>query len=323
MDSLFENLPDINPELIDFPTTESVSGSSFNRKNYLDTKLGENEDSKELVIRLLPMDIEKGSAFAFVKTHSVKVPTKLAPSGWKSFICLRTRDIDHSKYGHKCPFCEMNHNAYETSLSQTDPVKKKAWQDISLENKQIDTVIVRCIERGKENEGVKFWKFNLRSDKTDPYNQIISLYNKRKEMAEKKQKTENILSCKDGRDLIIQITKGNSAPIVIDDSEKTPLSKDIELAKSWIYDTKKWQDVFPAKPYDYLSVVASKEIPWFDKETGKWIPKPKNTPSEENNHTEVKIDTDSDYITSLSLNDEGSLPGNDYSGMDNDDDLPF
>ena len=220
----------------------------------------------------------------------------------------------------------MNHNAYQESVKETDPIKKKNFQDISIANLSREAVIVRCIERGKEDEGVKFWKFNLRSDKTDPYNAILKLYQLRKEAAEKKGKTENILDIYEGRDLNITITaEGTSAPQIVDDSDRSPLSESEEQMKEWIYDSKKWQDVFSTKPYEYLSLVSQMKIPWYDREKGMWVDKEEFNAehkdlakNEEENiekaahaaaHPEEAVaPAKDDFVASMTIKDEEELP---------------
>lgn len=252
--------------------------SSFDAKNYLNTRLADGETEKTLTIRLLPMDLKTGNPFVIIHTHNVKVPQSLVKPGekpFKTYICLsKSADIDHEKFGHNCPFCELNKKAYNESTKTTDPVIKKNYQEISLANLSRESVICRCIERGKENEGVKFWKFNLRNDKTDPYNQILKLVNLRRENAEKKGKVENILDIYNGRDLSITFTEGGtSAPTIVDDSDRTPLSENENQMKEWIYDEKKWQDVFTCKPYEYLNLVAQMKTPWFDRDNNVWVDK--------------------------------------------------
>ena len=272
------DLPNITPESINFDG-EARSNNGFNSKNYLDTRLKEGETEKTLTIRLLPMDLKTGNPFVKIHVHNVKVPQELVRKGqkpYKDYICVsKTADVDHDTFGRKCPFCELNRDAYNDSLEATDPVEKKRLQGISLDNLAREAVIVRCIERGKEDEGVKFWKFKIRTkDKTDPYNQILKLYQLRKEAAEKKGKTENILDLYEGRDLNITITAdGTSAPQIVDDSDRSPLSTDEEQMRKWIYDEKKWQDVFTCKPYEYLKLVSEMRIPWYDKEKGIWVDK--------------------------------------------------
>jgi hypothetical protein len=274
------NLPNITLDslVIEGGKTQEKKNSMFDAKNYLDTKLEKGVTEKTLTIRLLPMDLETGNPFVVVHTHNVKVPSTMVKPGekpYKSYICLaKNPGINHEKYGSKCPFCEINREAYNESKKTTDPQLKKNYQEISIANLSRETVICRCIERGKEDEGVKFWKFNLRADKTDPYNQILKLATLRKEEAERKGKINNILDIYEGRDLNITFTsEGTSAPTVVDDSDRSPLSDNEELMKEWIYDSKKWQDVFTCKPYEYLSLVSQMKTPWFDKSNNIWVDK--------------------------------------------------
>ena len=117
-------------------------------------------------------------------------------------------------------------------------------------------------------------RFKLRDDKADPYHQIIKLYQQRKAEAERAGQVLNILDIYNGRDLTITTTaESTSAPQILDVSISTPLSTDEEQMRKWIYDEKKWQDVFACKDYDYLNLVAQMKVPYKDKETGAWISK--------------------------------------------------
>ena len=272
------DVPNITPEVMNGLDNQSKPSSKFNQKNYLNTRLDNGETEKELIIRLLPITLEPVSPFVFTHFHSVKVPKDIFGSEWKSYLCLKKNpEIDHNTFGYKCPFCEINAKAYEMAekLNDDDP-KKKALQKLSLDNKSIDTVIVRCIERGHEEDGPKFWKFNIRpKDHMDPYNQIMRLYNRYLQKSrEKNLPDENILDLFNGRDLIVTITEGStSAPVIQCDSEITPLSNDEELIKKWVFDEKKWTDVFTPKDYDYLTLVSEQKYPWWDKVNKKWVDK--------------------------------------------------
>ncbi len=323
-------LPNITPEAMENLEKETTTGkdkknSSFDTRNYLDVRLDEGQTEKTIKIRLLPMDLDTGNPFVKVYTHNVKVPKEVSKSGYKSYICLnKTPGIDHEVFGNKCPFCELNREAYSESTKTDDPVKKKAWQEISVANLHRETVIVRCIQRGKEDEGVKFWKFNIRDkDKSDPYNQIMRLYKTRKEEAEAAGQTLNILDIYNGRDLNITITDGNSAPAVSDAGFSTPLSKDENQMKQWIYDSKKWQDVFAIKPYEYLNIVSQMRIPWYDRDLGKWVDKEEYDIAHGNEvkkaDDDVKNAEDAikeaakepekkDFAASITINDEDDLP---------------
>ena len=227
------------------------------------------------------MDLKTGNPFQRVHFHNVKVPQDVVRAGakpFKSYICLsesKNPTINHEKYGVKCPFCEVNQIAYKKSTECTDPLEKKHWQELSLENKSNEAIIVRCIERGHEEDGVKFWKFNLRQDKKDPYHLMMELYKKRKSEAEAEGRTENIFDIYDGYDLTITFNVGSPVPppSIMDAKRSSPLSNDEELMRKWIYDEKTWQDVFTPKPYDYLKLISEGKTPWYDKESGGWVDK--------------------------------------------------
>lgn len=277
-----ENFPNITPDAIAASAAEIASStkhvgekkSAFNSKDYLDVKLADNEKSKTVIIRLLPMD-DTGNPFLRVHVHHVSnLPTEVAPSGYKAFLCLsQNPPVIQEKFGSKCPFCELRSAAYKKSCEESDPIKKKELQKLSCSYIPGDAVIVRCIQRGKEDEGVKFWKFNLRSDATDPYNTILRLYNNRAEEGKIAGVDVNILDLFRGRDLIVTFTKGNAAPTIIDGRLDTPVTNDMEQLKKWLYESKKWYEVFTPKPYDYMKLAAAKKVPWYDKSTGQWIDK--------------------------------------------------
>ena len=325
------NLPNITLEsLVVEEHGNSVRKSTFDSKNYLNTRLEKGEKEKSLTIRFLPMDLETGNPFVIIHTHNVKVPQDMVPKGskpYKRYICVaRTKDVDHDKFGTKCPFCEINQKAYKESENTTDPMVKKSWQEISLANKSKETVVCRCIERGKEDEGVKFWMFNLRDDKTDPYHQILKLVNLRKESAAKKGKVENILDIYNGRDFTITITDGStSAPTIVDDSDRSPLSESEDTMRKWIFDEKKWQDVFTCKPYEYLSLVSQQKIPWFDRNSGTWVEKVEVASNKKQEAEEATNEVEKAKENLKNMVAEQPKPKNDFAAAItiDDDDMPF
>ena len=158
-------------------TEDNKKKNGFDEKNYLDVKLKKGEKSKEKVIRFLPIDGTSKKFFKKIHTHTLKVDKQIAPSEWKGYICLKQNDdIDHETLGNKCPICELNYEAYKKSLEATDPDEKKRWQDISLAHKSQEAIVCRCIERGAEQDGPKFLKFNTHKKKDDIYNVVKKLY---------------------------------------------------------------------------------------------------------------------------------------------------
>ena len=199
-------------------TGNTQSNNSFDAKNYLDARLGDNEQRKTLTIRLLPFSETNNTPFEKVYMHYV-------PRQRKSLPCPT-----HNKLGDKCPFCEINKQAWKNyneltamaeKLNKNESLTKeemekyptavslkeisKLQEDLKAQAKAANAQenwVCRCIERGKENEGPKFWKFS--NSKNSPYAQIMELWNMRYE-----KKGENIFDLNEGKDLEITIKRGS------------------------------------------------------------------------------------------------------------------
>ena len=302
MENLSKNITIDAMEAYNKAKKPAAKTSTFDAKNYLNLKLDtkNGELSREVKIRLLPIDANSNSPFKIIKMHNIAVPKEIAESGFKSYVCLsQVDDIDHEKFGNKCPFCEKNREEYNRSvelMKSADIADEEVKAGIMAQVKEIqkkscgylpnDVGIIRCIERGKENEGPKFWKFNIRQDKKDPYNTILELYNERlRESREENFDTGelNILDLYRGKDLKITINavldSGTGKPTnktslsIIDYGQIKPISNDQEQINRWVSDTKVWSDVFVVKTYDYLSILINGGTPWFDSKTQTWVAK--------------------------------------------------
>ncbi len=317
--------------------------STFNEKNYLNVRLEKGEKEKKLRIRLLPMDPKGGSPFVHVHFHNVEVNKDLVKPGmkpFKSFLCLNPKhnpDIDHEKFGNKCPFCEQNRIAYDLAQKATSPVEKKVLIEKSLANKPKEAIIVRCIERGKEDEGVKFWKFNLKFDNTDPYHKILDLAKTRAEEGRQVGQEINILDLYTGRDLNLTIKPGNTENQtvidIIESSVSTPVASSQEQLMEWLNDSKKWQDVFTPKPYEYLCLIQDGKYPWFDRELGKWVDKAdidakkadeKSEKQEEVKEADKQVENSiASMMTTATATSETQVVEDLPEGGESDDELPF
>jgi hypothetical protein len=250
-------------------TTTTKKKTEFSEKNYLQARLKPGEKSKSLTIRLLPFSPEGGSPFKKVFIHTVKVNKELSPGGWRTFVCPT-----HNKMGDKCPFCAVSAEAKELRFNAPTEVEKKKFGDIEFMNKAKAAWIVRCIERGHEEDGVKFWLFNDSKSQKGVYNDIMNIYFERKKAAEKKGKTSNIFDLNDGKDLIINLSKdenGKTVTKVVDDDERTPLTDSYEQGMAWVTDSKQWTEVYTVKPYEYMEIVVKGGVPVFDKNQNKYV----------------------------------------------------
>jgi len=333
----------INPEdmEVEDKAPKTVREKKFDEKNYLNVKLKEGEDSKTLRIRLLPIE-ENGTPWKIIYMHTVKVPNEISKNGWKSYVCLKkTDEIDHNHFGDKCPFCEMNHLAYVEMTKAISDVERERWKKISLENNAKPVCVCRCIERGKEDEGPKFWKFTVRDDGKDPKNVITELYKSRRDDSIEDAKLENngtlpedfvptnIMDVFEGRDLKVTINRvydkegrpTNKTSISIVDYEKSrPLGTEEQIEK-WLTDSKKWSDVFVVKPYDYLDVIVNGEIPFYSKPKGKWVAK--STVDKENDIVENdRQEADKKATEEIKKAEEEAANASEYC-EESEDDLPF
>lgn len=282
-----ENLTNISEEFIleeEKKTPIQGRANIFNVNNYLNVKLDKNEDKKVLKIRVLPIDKDTPKPFKKIFMHSVKLTPEQQgknSSKWKSYICLkRTEGIDHEALGCKCPFCEENSKAYKAYTEATNEVEKEAYKEIFKSYFANEYGIIRCIERGHEEDGPKFWKFPIRQDGKDPMNTINRLYHSQKEESiEMGESPLNILDINDGKDFKITIeavydkqnNRTDKTSISIEPyGKRKPLSEDVNEMIKWVNDEKKWSDVFVAKPYDYLSLIIDKKVPFYDKANGVW-----------------------------------------------------
>lgn len=324
------NIPNVNfEELVQIEQNqtgkkEQKTTSNFNEKNYLNTRLKKGENKKEIKIRLLPNPNEPGfSPFIKVHTHTLsKLPKEISESGYKSYICLESANIDHEQFGKKCPFCEIRRTAYNASVNEADEAKKKSLQELSINNIPRETVIMRVIERGKEAEGPKFWKVNVARRGDDAYSLIKNLAERLHKEGLENGVEENLYDSFKGRDIILTISgsdneKDNKTTITVTQAlSQTPISKDEAQMAEWIYDEKKWNDVFAVKPYEYLSIVSKGEIPWFDRETGKWVSKEVVDAKREEQETAVENEVNTQMEAA-----EAAVEG--MFIEDGEEDLPF
>jgi hypothetical protein len=141
---------------------------------------------------------------------------------------------------------------------------------VEFANYAKDMWIVRCIERGHEEDGVKFWLFSDSRQKDGVYDKIFAIFKKRHE------KGKNIFDVNEGKDLCLTLSKdalGKTRITITDDDEWTPLTDNVELGNSWINDPKRWDEVYTTKSYDYMSIVVQNGVPVFDKEKNTYVDK--------------------------------------------------
>ena len=262
-------------------TQQTVKKFEFDVKNYLNTRLNEDETEKEIKVRILPVSATNGDIFFAIHIHSLKVDNAISKSGFKTYVCLNDENIKEHD-GKGCPLCNRSKELFKEADSVTNEGEKKTLIKSAYSYQSKVAYIVRVIERGKEDEGVKFWRFNARTDGQGIYDKLMKIYKQRKEEAEMAgQPNYSIFDLNNGRDITIKLnyvssTKKTSIDI-IDSGFQTPLSRDVDLANKWISDSKNWRDVYVLKNYEYLELVAEGKIPVYDTTQQKWVEKVDNS----------------------------------------------
>ena len=287
---------------------EAGSNSNFQAKtydlsNYFSTYLPEGVNEGTKTIRILPA--AEGQATPFVEMHGHKYKLD---GQWKTFPCLDKEE------GKDCPFCETRNALRAEGTEESKELAKK----FNVRK----FYVVKVIDRDKENEGVKFWRFADNWQKTGTFDKIVGIY---------KAVKHDIADVNEGRDLQINIARNsNGSPVVqsIIQLDKSPLSEDESKSKSWLDDTRTWRDVYSVKSYDYLEIVVRGGIPAWDKTKECWVDK--DTLSDDN---DSETDTSKDDLESeLTMGSSSSNLTTDDTAVstpatvgadDDEDDLPF
>jgi len=231
-------------------------------------KVGQEEREKKYFLTLLPNGVKTGtrririlptldgsSPFKEAYFHVLKVGTK-----WMKIY-------DPKQEGKRSPLNEV----YEALMATGDPKDKEMARDYRAQK----FYIVKVIDRDREQDGPKFWRFKHSVKGDGPMDKIFPIFHNK----------GDITDVKTGRDLVLTLTltksgKGqdytNVSSVFPDDS--TPLHTDSAKSNEWLNDPFVWSDVYSKKGEDYLDLVAKGETPRWDSTTNKWA---SNSSSEE------------------------------------------
>lgn len=320
--------------------TDASTKSKFNAKDYLDTRLKAGETTRKVKIRVLPVSATDENFLVELKTHSLKVDKKIAESGFKSFICLNDDKVPNYDNNTKCPLCSKAYELFKKAKELKQSGKTKEADVLYNRAKQLMnkiTYILRVIDRAHEDEGVKFWRFNMSYTGKGILDQLRNIYNNKKADYKENGRDDNynIFDLQNGRDIILTISRqvdsfGNERPapaIDVDVSDfETPLTKDEELFEKWVNDPKKWYDAYATRTSDYLSIIADGEVPVRNSD-GVWVAE--TVREEENNARkaqQMQTEKEAEKIledTAENIKPEPKATVEVVMDDDDDDGLPF
>jgi hypothetical protein len=293
-------------KMLELYAQNSSSGkkeTKFNLNNYFTTKLPDGTTKLEKRIRILPSSSNPDTWIEIMYGHKLKVNGE-----YKVFPCLKHED------NSACPFCESR----ELLLATGSESDKKEAKNYSARK----YYIIKLIERGKEDDGVKFWRITHSYKNDGIFDKI---------MAAQTTVGHDISDPETGRDLIITIGKDHEDNSIVQSVtyplESTKLSNDVEKYNEWVSDEKVWRSVYSLKPYDYLKLMVRGKTPKWDKVRNCYVDanEIEDDPKEDSNTNNSEITMGN--ITSNSSQKletiEEIVDSNIEANDDDADDLPF
>jgi hypothetical protein len=252
---------------------------------YYTPRLEDVENDGESTIRIMPTE-DGASPFEEGHWHNIQVGGK-----WRKLYCAKHND------GGECPLCEI-----EAELKATGSEEDKK---ISKQFKAKKFYIVRVIDREKEGDGIKFWRFPHNWKGEGALDKLIPIFTKK----------GDITHPREGRDLVIMLGRDDKkytkiTSIMSEDS--SILTEDKTKAKAWMSDKTTWKDIYKAQPVEYLQIIANGDTPEWDKGLQKFVAKGDTTEAEVSySKPTPKVETPTKTVEAEVNNDE------------DDDELPF
>lgn len=230
-----------------YEKNKNFSSSDFEKVDltkYFSDKLQQGQNSDERTIRILS-NKDGGSPFAEGYWHEMQVDGK-----WNKIYCANYNDDT------RCPLCEV-----EEALRMTGSEEDKK---LARTYKPKKFYIVKVIDRDKEAEGVKFYRFKHNYSNDGVMDKLVPIFKKRGDITDPRE----------GRDITLTIGRDqnkNSKVTSIQAEDPSMLTEDKDKAKAWFNDTSTWKDVYRPKDISYVEIVAKQQKPVWDKEQKKFV----------------------------------------------------
>lgn len=272
----------------------------YDTKNYFATYLPKGTDNAEIAIRLLPPSEGGTSPFEVVHAHHVQLA-----DGWKKIICNAKNELG-AEHDSRCPYCEAN-EALRMSGTEEDRELAKKYNARKF-------YVVKLIQRGKEDEGVKFWRFKHDFRNSGILDKIVPLL---------RHAGTDIFDPETGKDLILVLGRDQNGYTQVRQimlAGQSVLSEDETLKSEWLNDTRTWHDVYSIKRPDYLEILVKGGEPVWSKEVGGFVDK--NTVDAISSDDMMTEDV-MDNVEVLGSNDVLVEPTTTAADLDDSDDLPF
>jgi hypothetical protein len=232
-------------------TSQTTQKTTVDLTKYFTIALAEGAQSGEKSIRVLPNQEDPTKWYSVGYFHNLKIG-----KNW-------TKLYDPAQDGDASPLNDM----YKFLMKSDDKEDKK----LAVNYKSRQFFIVRVIERGKEHEGIKFWRFPAVQDGSGIMDKIAPLVKKYGAFWNPMEGFDLTISMirDKSKDSKVGYTKVSS---IIPDRE-SKLSSDENQMVEWLSDSMVWTDVFKKKSVEYLTIVAEGSEPIWDAEQKCFVAK--------------------------------------------------
>jgi hypothetical protein len=228
-----------------YPSNSNKMSQDERMKKYFAAILKDNEKQGSKRLRILPTP-DGSSPFVEVWFHEMFIDGK-----WIKLYDPGMNDNERS------PLNEV----HEELTIDGD-------KELAKNYKSRKFYIVKVIDRDKEEDGPKFWRFKHNYKNEGILDKIIPIWRNK----------GDITDADKGRDLILEMTKAKTnqgkeytviQTVMYDDP--TSLHEDNDTKNSWVNDGLTWKDVYSKKPVEYLEAIARGETPKWDNDQGKYV----------------------------------------------------
>jgi hypothetical protein len=208
-------------------------------------KVSNEEFLKKYAALYLPDGVEKGHKIFRILPDKSGIPIKSLhvhdrrneKGTYDKYLCL------HENFEEDCPFCQARQKLYANGDN-----------DLAKEFFPRKLFVAKVIDRDKEEEGVKFWRFT----KTI-FEQIVTIV---------EEKEFDLSDIENGIDIKIKLKKEGRKTVVsgIIDLAPSKLSDDADKQAEWLANDQEWQDVYKKYDYNFLKIIVEGGTPVYSKE---------------------------------------------------------
>lgn len=262
-------------------------------KKYFTEKLQKGEKATTKRFRILPAKEKGSSPFAESYFHEMLVNNK-----WEKIYCTEMND------GQKCHLCEA-----KDALQATGGKKER---EMAKEYNPKKFYVIKGIDRDKEDDGVKFWRFKHNYMGGGIMDKIIPLFKLKGDLSDPRE----------GRDVVITTQrndKGHSVVNSVTFDDVSILTSDKTKAVEWMSNEDTFKTVYSKKPVEFVEIVAKRMTPIWDSELGKYVAE-----EEKENKESASLEDEINMMKSEDKKLFGKTTNQiNVSSMDDDEELPF